>query len=194
VSYIKDKPTRFGQLLHSYIRARGMTQYSLAIKCGVPRAYINRIINNSESKPSLQILLAIIRGLGLNNEQKMDLLTSLDYVDPGTLADKTLNLYELQLEHLEWASHNFPDNDKVNPILGVCEEAGELAHAVLKMRQNIRGSEQEHREEIEDAIGDICIYLLDVCNKYGFNLERVIRKTWNEVKQRDWKKNPVNGK
>lgn len=95
-----------------------------------------------------------------------------------------MTLKQLQAEVKEWATHNFPEAERVDPVLGVAEETGELCHAVLKMKQGIRTSE-DHMEEAIDAIGDLVIYLADVCNKYGFDLESIVYSTWDEVKQRD---------
>ena len=80
--------------------------------------------------------------------------------------------------------------DGHRPLLGVCEEAGELCHAHLKAEQGIRGTQDEHLEAKKDAIGDIVIYLADYCSQQGIDLERSIENTWAKVKQRDWKQNP----
>lgn len=104
-----------------------------------------------------------------------------------------MTLKQLQAEVKEWADYNFPTAEKVDPVLGVAEETGELCHAILKMKQDIRTSE-DHMEDAIDAIGDLVIYLADVCNKYGFDLESVVYSTWDKVKQRDWQKDPVKGK
>ena len=60
-----------------------------------------------------------------------------------------------------WQHANFGADKVCHPLLGMCEEAGELVHAVLKMSQGIRGSEAEHTDAIKDALGDILIYLID---------------------------------
>lgn len=73
------------------------------------------------------------------------------------------------------------------------EELGELSHAYLKSFQNIRGTKAEHEAEIQDAVGDIIIYLLDFCNKAEIDLEGAINETWKLVKKRDWQRYPKNG-
>ena len=104
------------------------------------------------------------------------------------------SLVSLQKETREWSLKNFGNQDPMNCVLGVCEESGELAHAQLKMNQSIRGSEEQHIEEMKDAIGDIVIFLADLCNRNGFNFTQIINQTWRQVKQRDWKSNPETGK
>ncbi len=43
-----------------------------------------------------------------------------------------------------WIEHNFPGPDMPNSLLGVIEELGELTHAHLKSKQNIRGDQEKH--------------------------------------------------
>lgn len=96
-------------------------------------------------------------------------------------------LRRIQLEHAEWAERNFGDTQNLtNSALGVCEEAGELAHAVLKINQSIRGSREEHREAAADALGDIFIFACGVATALGLDLEECIVRTWDQVSQRDW--------
>ena len=104
------------------------------------------------------------------------------------------NLQKFQQEQKEWSERNFPtQNTSYRPLLGVMEEVGELSHAHLKAEQGIRVNE-DHQAAKFDAIGDIVIYLSDYCNKNGFDLQDCISKTWDQVKQRDWNKNKINGK
>lgn len=104
-----------------------------------------------------------------------------------------INLIRIQAEHRRWVDRNFPNESLSQATLGVAEESGELAHAVLKMEQGIRGTEAEHRAEAKDAIGDICIYAMSVCDHLGLNFEECINTTWQEVAARDWQANPDDG-
>lgn len=102
-------------------------------------------------------------------------------------------LSQLQREHKRWLEHNFPDQQPHDALLGLAEEVGELAHAHLKNQQGIRGIDQaKYKEMAEDAVGDIVIYLASYCNTNGINLALVVSQTWNQVKQRDWRKDPDN--
>lgn len=61
-----------------------------------------------------------------------------------------------------WIEHNFPRQTPTDTILGVIEEYGELTHSYLKMKQEIRGTPEQHTEDMKDAIGDLTVYLLGV--------------------------------
>jgi NTP pyrophosphatase (non-canonical NTP hydrolase) len=105
----------------------------------------------------------------------------------------SFSVKKFQEENAEWAERNFGDVPPWQPLLGIQEEAGELCHHFLKDAQNIRGSHEEHLEGMKDAVGDIAVYLVHFCTMMGFDAEEVIEKTWNEVKQRDWKKDSGRG-
>lgn len=72
-----------------------------------------------------------------------------------------LTIEQLREEMIPWTDANFGTREAWQPELGMIEELGELAHAYLKMRQGIRGTEAEHLEAIKDAIGDFIIYWSD---------------------------------
>ena len=101
----------------------------------------------------------------------------------------------VQVESQKWRTHSFPPEDRTVELqaLGVCEEAGELAHAVLKRRQGIRGTEAEHIGEIRDAVGDIIIYLCGLCSSIGLDVETCLKIAWVEVAQRDWSEHKETG-
>jgi NTP pyrophosphatase (non-canonical NTP hydrolase) len=102
----------------------------------------------------------------------------------------------LQKQHQAWEDVNFPESTQntFHSFVGVTEEVGELAHALLKADQHIRGSEEEHDAAGQDAVGDIFIYMAGLCNKRGWNMQKCIEKAWLEVAARDWTKNKDDGK
>ncbi len=104
-----------------------------------------------------------------------------------------MNLSHFQNEHMAWLEKNFPQQQPHDPLLGLVEEVGELAHAHLKASQNIRGTPEEHRAAAIDAIGDIVIYLASYCNTNGYDLESCVTHTWYKVHKRDWQKFPQDG-
>lgn len=104
------------------------------------------------------------------------------------------SLRVLQSEVEAWCSHNFPNAKPHQPLLGLTEEVGELAHAHLKMEQGIRGHDLlVYTAAASDAIGDIVVFLADYCRQNGIDLYDAVWDTWEQVKQRDWIKYPNNG-
>lgn len=103
-----------------------------------------------------------------------------------------ITLSELQVQVGAWAKRNFGPQAPYRPLLGVAEEVGELAHAQLKLEQGIRVGEN-HKEAIQDAVGDIVIFLADYCERSNISLAGCVENAWNEVKKRDWTKNKHDG-
>jgi len=109
----------------------------------------------------------------------------------------TINLSALSIvqeERIKWEEENFPGqvNSPENYLLGVTEEVGELCHSFLKRKQQIRLNEN-HDENIKDAVADIMIFLAGFCNTQQIDMEQELRRVWNQVKRRNWKKNNING-
>ena len=105
-----------------------------------------------------------------------------------------MNLTQLQNEQAAWAQRNFGTVSVDSQLLGVMEEVGELAHAVLKEEQGIRGSREQHMADAADAIGDTVIYLCGVATCLGIDMEQAVTATWASVSQRDWRKHPESGR
>lgn len=105
-----------------------------------------------------------------------------------------MNLYQLQTEHATWLQANFPNQAQHEPLLGLIEEVGELAHAHLKHGQGIRGyTRSQYENEAADAIGDILIYLASYCTSNRLDLQYCLEETWRRVSKRDWVVDPVGG-
>jgi len=106
---------------------------------------------------------------------------------------------QVQDEINEWSERNFgkvPNEQiplRVSSFLGMVEELGELAHAMLKWSQGIRGTPEEHQEAVKDSIADLLVFTLDFCGRNGMDAERLLADVWSKVKQRDWTKNQMNG-
>jgi len=107
--------------------------------------------------------------------------------------ERAMRLSDLQAAVKEWSSRNFPTTDPVDPLLGVGEETGELMHHYLKRKQGIRGTFEEHTAQIEDAVGDITVYLADFCWRNGLDYQQAVETVWSKVSKRDWLKNKQNG-
>jgi NTP pyrophosphatase (non-canonical NTP hydrolase) len=106
-----------------------------------------------------------------------------------------MDLLELQSQAAVWRHNNFPPSTRtpLHQLAGVTEEVGELAHALLKMSQGIRGDEEKHRLDAEDAMGDIVIYLTGIADHLHVDLEDCVTEAWGRVKERDWNAYPETG-
>jgi NTP pyrophosphatase (non-canonical NTP hydrolase) len=104
-----------------------------------------------------------------------------------------MSLKQMQIEQDAWSKKNFPNRKPYHPILGAAEEVGELSHAFLKMEQGIRGNDAKHTADMKDAVADCIIFLTDFCNQMGWDIDELVTETWDKVKQRDWKKDTVQG-
>jgi len=105
-------------------------------------------------------------------------------------------LTDLQDKVGKWAARNFPadtSRGRLRCALGVAEEAGELAHAVLKRDQGIRGDESAHIAAAKDAIGDIVVYLMDLCSREEWDFGEIVAYTVDHVTKRDWIADPMSG-
>lgn len=71
--------------------------------------------------------------------------------------------------------------------LGVCEEAGEVAHAMLKREQGVRGYDDDEyfHAQLRDAIGDTGVYLMELCEQMGWDFEAVLKETAQHVLDRN---------
>lgn len=104
-----------------------------------------------------------------------------------------MNLRKTQEEVGIWADENFGKGPWQQPVMGISEEVGELNHALLKQWQGIRGTYEEHEESAKDAVGDIAIYIMNLCHRRGWDFEGIVETTWEKVGKRDWKKDKESG-
>lgn len=65
------------------------------------------------------------------------------------------------------------------------EECGELAKAARKY-QNIKSDENSEKFYVADEAADVFMYLLDICNYLGIDLEEAFRRKEEKNKLRTW--------
>ena len=110
----------------------------------------------------------------------------------GPTAPKVLTFGELQAQVGHWSLKNFGEDPPVWKFVGMVEEVGELAHALLKKKQGIRITE-DHEAKAKDAVGDLLVYTADFCARMGYDMQAIIEKVWAKVSKRDWKADPSKG-
>jgi NTP pyrophosphatase (non-canonical NTP hydrolase) len=105
-----------------------------------------------------------------------------------------MNFAEMQHRCREWEQRQpFGRAPWWHRLFGIVEEVGELAHAFLKQEQGIRGTRGEHEENGKDAIGDILIFLANLCSARGWDLQEIVEQTVEKVTRRDWATDPQKG-
>lgn len=110
------------------------------------------------------------------------------------VSTERFDLEGFQREVAQWAAFNFPKEQMHHLVYGLMEEIGELTHHLLKRETGIRGTQEEHTKGVKDAIGDMMVFLVQVCNRQGLTLAECIEMAWSEVKNRDWVQFPHNGR
>lgn len=91
-------------------------------------------------------------------------------MDQETFVANLARFETLQETLWAWQARNFgAQAPPRHALLGMCEEAGELIHSVLKSSQSIRGTERVHQEAMLDALGDIVVYLTDFYRRVGLD-------------------------
>ena len=65
------------------------------------------------------------------------------------------------------------------------EECGEMAKAARKA-QKMRTDKNSEQFHLDHEAADVFIYLLDICNHFGVNLEKAFREKEEINKKRTW--------
>lgn len=108
--------------------------------------------------------------------------------EPGNI---TPDGYPSQSDVTDWQRANFNQLGVAWTTLGLVEEVGELARALLKREEGIRGSYDEWSEEVRKELGDIFIKLLDVAQTLDYDLPTVAMLRWMVVRERNFRANPI---
>lgn len=66
------------------------------------------------------------------------------------------------------------------------EECGELAKAAKKLVKSTDENKESLRKEAAFEVADVFIFLLDICNTLGIDLEKAFREKEEINKQRSW--------
>ncbi len=80
-------------------------------------------------------------------------------------------------------SRGFNTEDVGKEIILMAEELGELAKA-YKNSDKKSAKEINNKEEIIDAVGDLMVYCLGLCEMLGVNSEEVLKKIMDNNRKR----------
>lgn len=96
-------------------------------------------------------------------------------------------LGKVQRESHKWRQKAYPTTSTPElQTLGMAEEVGEVAHAVLKNVQGIRGYDLEKtKAEVGDGLADVIIYACGIASAFGLDLEDELLKAWTHVRDRN---------
>jgi len=84
-------------------------------------------------------------------------------------------------------------NQAIQALTAYRERIRDASVEVWKPQINTR-TRTKYINERNNAIGDLDIFLQGFCEKSDVDREAILRDTWAEVRERDWKKFPKNGK
>jgi NTP pyrophosphatase (non-canonical NTP hydrolase) len=87
-----------------------------------------------------------------------------------------------------WRKNNFPDGGSsvLDGALVLSEEVGEVARAVLKRHQKIRGSYEEWSVQIQKELADVIIAAHAIAGVEGFDLDDAVKQRWETISQRNF--------
>lgn len=77
--------------------------------------------------------------------------------------DTVMTAAQIQAEHGPWAKRNFGDVPSHVALIGMFEELGEQCEARLEGKSESYG----------DAVGDVQVYMVNLCNIHGFDMQRI---------------------
>ncbi len=81
----------------------------------------------------------------------------------------------------------FDGNSHEQKFLLFVEEVGELAKAMRKRANLLVDPAKKDRFVLEEEFADVLIYLLDLANGFGIDLEQAFREKEALNNQRQWK-------
>lgn len=104
-------------------------------------------------------------------------------------------LADLQVLLARWQGRNFGGATIEQMALGMSEEVGEFAHAVLKHGQRIRGMSdpEAFRAAAGDAIADVVIYAIQAATCLRLDFGTLVHETAQRVMRREWNASPDDG-
>ena len=148
-------------------------------------------LHNFGERPASQPLRGIIEEFGELN----DAVRRLHRADMG---DAVADIVIFMMDYCNVKGLNIDDvwhvtGSSVSNERDILITLGKLCHHDLKQEQGIRLNEN-HPLGISRALSHLLHYLHDFCEAYGLeSYVTLTLRTWDKVKQRDWKKNPSSG-
>jgi NTP pyrophosphatase (non-canonical NTP hydrolase) len=145
------------------------------------------VLHNFGDRPSWQPLLGIGEEIGELAAAATDEEVADAIADTAVYVADYANVMGWDIQKI-WDNRGFarPLDDDLTKILG------KLNHHHLKAEQGIRGDRDDHHGRISWNLGALLSVLAGRAGGAQKFLD-IVERTWNEVKQRDWKKNAADG-
>jgi NTP pyrophosphatase (non-canonical NTP hydrolase) len=119
---------------------------------------------------------------------------ALDYALNNSVALPIVDLRQLQEEVSQWQRLQFrPHGESPNALidgLKLCEEAGEIARALLKRHTSV-AEKQMWEENLREELGDLFISALGLSANEGFLLADILATRWHQVSQRNYRNDTI---
>jgi NTP pyrophosphatase (non-canonical NTP hydrolase) len=122
------------------------------------------------------------------NLMRARLLLDTELAEPGAIV--YTGCYPSQTEISEWSIRNEFNNTLEIQALQLAEEVGEIARAIVKRHQGIRGTFDEWTSKLRDELGDAFISLVNLADIAGFDLMTVAVLRWQTISKRDFRADP----
>ena len=98
--------------------------------------------------------------------------------------DHSFYLDDVAREVREWQDRELGTN-RVEGALALCEEAGEVARAVLKTKQGIR---PETRGDVGDELGDVLMAALALADRHGLSAMECLQRRLGRLRTLTFKR------
>jgi len=170
-----------------YAVLQGLSLFYAGVAVGAVCLWLfTRVWSDTREVCEIERLEIRLRAL-INGEQESENEGKIAQLEAEVKKGDTLRRVQRELK--PWVSHNFGEREPWQPLLGIGEEVGELMHAHLKAHQGIRSHENHSAAKI-DALADIIIFACDYATAEGIDIADALATTWDQVKKRDWRKDP----
>jgi NTP pyrophosphatase (non-canonical NTP hydrolase) len=84
-----------------------------------------------------------------------------------------------------WLDQHFPNRTLDQQVLVLAEEVGEVARAVVKRAQGVRGSHAEWTTQLHGEVADVLLTCLAIAATEGFDLSGATARKWATIQRRD---------
>ena len=91
----------------------------------------------------------------------------------------------IQAEVGAWLDLHVPARTLEQQVLLLAEEVGEVARAVVKRAQGVRGSHAEWTAALHDEVADVLLTCLAIAATEGFDLHTAAARKWARILRRD---------